>query len=88
MRLTRKTGSEAIHSAAPVSASEGDKIRPDRRRIHEARFHKRDKLGGRKSFPFNVTDSSVFEAKMLECKSDTFVEHPDSGAEGDSVDGR
>src|SRR5690606_17659512 len=85
VRLARESGSDAIHAATPLCASERDKVRPDRRLIDDARFHKRDKLRGRSGFPFDVTDSPVSaESKILECSTNTFVEHSDAGAEGNS----
>lgn len=79
MRLAGESGSDAIHLAAPLSAAEGDKVRPDRRRIHALRFHKRDKLRSRKGFPLDVTDGTEAESKMLECKPASLREHSNPG---------
>jgi hypothetical protein len=85
MRLAGETGSDAIHAATPCASVEGAKVRPDRRCIQEARFHKRDKLGGSSSFPFDVSDSAVVPSEILGCKPDSFAEHGDPGAEFDGA---
>jgi hypothetical protein len=84
VRLARESGNDAIHAAAPRLAVEGLQVSPDRRRIQDARFHKRDKLGGCKGFPFDVSDGVVFVSKKLECSADALAEHADSGAQVDS----
>lgn len=81
--LARESGNDAIHLAAPVAASEGDEIRPDRRRIERSCFHKRGKLGGSRGFPFHVANGAVSDAEKVECGSHTFAEHSDSGAQFD-----
>jgi hypothetical protein len=83
--LARESGSDAIHLAAPLAASEGCKVRPDRRRIERSRFHERDKLAGSRGFPFNVANGAVLDSKKLECGSHAFSEHPDAGAQFDGM---
>jgi hypothetical protein len=79
--LARESGNDAIHLAAPVAASEGEHVRPDRRRIKGSRFHKRGKLGGSRGFPLHVANSAVSDAQKLECGSNAFSEHSDAGAQ-------
>jgi hypothetical protein len=78
--LTGESGNEAIHFSAPRCAVESKQVRPDRRRIKDSRFHKRDKLAGCSGFEFHVANGSVSDAKKVECGSCAFSEHPDSGA--------
>lgn len=61
--LAWEAGSDAIHSAAPRATVEGGEVRPDRRRIQALRFHERDKLGGGRGFPLNVSDGAVLGSK-------------------------
>lgn len=61
--LAREAGNDAIHSAAPWRAIEREKVRPDKRRIEGARFHKRRNLGGCTGFPLHVTNGAISDAK-------------------------
>lgn len=83
--LARESGNDAIHLAAPVLASEGEQVRPDRRRIKGSRFHKRDKLGGGRGFPLHVANGSVIDAQELQSGSEPFSKHPDAGAQFDGM---
>jgi hypothetical protein len=83
--LAREPGSDAIHLAAPLSASEGEQVRPDRRRIKCSRFHKRDKLRGSSGFPLHVANGSHADAVKVECGAEPFAEHSDAGAQFDGM---
>jgi hypothetical protein len=87
VRLAWESGSEAIQFSAPAASVEGDKVRPDRRLIDGTLFHKRDKLRGCRSFPFDVSGSSVADSKIFESSAQAFIEHADAGTEGKAVEG-
>jgi hypothetical protein len=79
--LAGEARNDAIHCAAERSASEGEHVRPDRRRIEGSRLHKRDKLRGGRGFPLHVANGSVSDAEKLECGAHAFSEHADAGAQ-------
>jgi hypothetical protein len=83
--LTRKSRNDAIHESAPRCAVERDKVRPDRRFIERSFFHKRGKLAGCTGFPLHVTNGSMLVSEILECGTNTFSEHPDSGTQLDGM---
>jgi hypothetical protein len=58
-RLTRETGRDEIHSAAPRSAVEGRDVVPDRSRIQGLVRHPRHEDGRRMGVPLDVTHSPV-----------------------------
>jgi hypothetical protein len=71
-RLAGVARSDAIHHSTPRAAIEGSHVIPDRSRIQDARFHARDKEGGRICFPFDVTHGvdTIGAERELEPKLD------------------
>lgn len=52
------SGSDAMNAAAPWSAIEGCKVRPDRRLIQCSRRHMASQRCGGKGFPLHVSDAA------------------------------
>lgn len=57
-RLTRETGSDEIHSAAPRCTVERGEVRPDRREIQVRLFHPGHESGRCVGIPLNVSHGS------------------------------
>jgi hypothetical protein len=79
MMASAETEAPSFRSSAPRCAIEGEKVRPDRRRINRAVFHERDKLRGSRGFPLHVANGAVFASKKLACGSQSFIEHANPG---------
>ena len=73
--LAREPRNDAIHSAAPCSSVEGEKVGPDRSRVHRAFFHARCQDCGGVCFPLNVTDGASLDAQVSEPGSQSFAKH-------------
>jgi hypothetical protein len=56
--LAREARSDDIHEAAPLSASEGEQVIPDRCRIQPSVTHARCHDSGDMGFPLHVTDGA------------------------------
>lgn len=52
--LTGDSASDEIHNSTPRASVEGGNVRPDRRRSHGSRFHRRDQVCGGECFPLHV----------------------------------
>ena len=76
--LTRVSGSEDIHFAAPRAAVEGLNIVPDRRVIHGLVFHPRHEGGCAESVPLDVTYR--FISGFCDCEAE--LQASMSGTEG------
>lgn len=83
VRLARDAANDAIHKAAPASASKGSGIRPHRRRSQETLLHRVDQVRDGEGFPLHHKDrSSAWHSEL-----DAEVETAAAGAEGDVVEG-
>lgn len=80
-RLARVARSDDIHDATPRSSVEGANVIPDRRWIQGLVFHPRHEHGRCKSFPLDVTDSSI----SGDGNRDSEVETTDSGKESQAI---
>jgi hypothetical protein len=56
----------------------------DRSRSHDARFHRRDQVGGGEGFPLHQSDRAAASAQR---EVDAEIEAADAGAEGEGSDG-
>jgi len=78
--LTRISGHDEIHSAAPRARIKGSQAAPDRSRSQGTALHRRDQSGGGERLPLQVADrasrAAAFEAE---------VEAADAGAEGEGT---
>jgi hypothetical protein len=83
-RLARVARRDEIHDAAPASAVEGGKVRPDRSAIQGRVLHPRHEDGRCVGVALDVTHGAIPCAQR---KVQSEVEAADSGAEGEAVDG-
>jgi hypothetical protein len=83
-RLAGVARSEDIHSATPRFASEGFEIAPNRCLIEGSVLHTRNQLFDGSCFVFHETD----RASLVNRQSEAEIDSPDSGTEGQNVDGR
>jgi hypothetical protein len=82
-RLARVPPRDAIHDSTPRAAIEGLDIVPTRSLIQGLVFHPRHESGRRVSFPFDIAHGSGSGLG----KFDSEFKSPDSGAEGQNVEG-
>jgi hypothetical protein len=82
--LARESSSDEIHRSAPRAAVEGAEIVPDKSLIQNLFLHPRHESGRCKAVPLNVTHSA---GSASGGEFDPEVEHPDSGAEREDVQG-
>jgi hypothetical protein len=80
---TREPSNDAIHFAAPRMAVEGEDAVPNRRAIQGLVFHPRHENRRGVSFKFDITNSSGSGFGKL----DSEFEPPDSGTEGQDIEG-
>lgn len=86
--LARVARSEAIHESTPASAVEGAQIRPQRRRIQDARFHALRQDAGGEAVPFNPTECArLSQTQFAGGEFDAEVEPSSAGAEAEDVPG-
>lgn len=79
--LAREARSDAIHSATPSCAVEGEQVGPDRCRIQGAFFHARNQDAGGVCFPLKVCNGAMRDAQVGEPGSQSFTKHADAGAD-------
>lgn len=81
--LTRISRSEAIHNSTPRSAVEGAYIRPNRCFIQDFLFQASRQDFATVGFPLNEADCSSMRDRSFNTK----FESPDTGAQGQNVEG-
>ena len=71
--LTRVSASEDVHAVTKRSPREGFKIRPDRCRVHESRFHFRNQICDGEGFDLTKSDCAQIWDCSLESKLNAAV---------------
>jgi len=71
--LTRVTASEDVHAVTKLCPWEGFKIRPDRCRVHESRFHFSNHVRASEGFDLTKSDCAQIWEDSLESKFNAAV---------------
>lgn len=82
--LARESGNDAIHFSTKALAIEGRDIVPNRRLIQRRAFHPRHESGCGVGVPLDVTHTAIVESEQVESGARAFVEHADTGKEGEA----
>ena len=78
---------QSAHVVAAITARDGSKVTPDRRRSQPPFLHLPSQVRRRECFPLHVEERDKLAAANSEGEFDSVVEHSDAGADADGGDG-